>query len=98
MRRCSSSPPNEVNSALDWDRARDTMARPFVLDGRNLFSPREMMARGFEYPSFGRSEWFRISTSQAVFREFFQKSLLNLESICFNKEQIQRPYQKRVTC
>ncbi|MGC2418674.1 MAG: UDP binding domain-containing protein, partial [Candidatus Acidiferrales bacterium] len=41
---------------LDWDRVRDAMARPFVLDGRNLFSPREMKTRGFEYRSFGRSE------------------------------------------
>ena len=41
---------------LDWDRVRDAMARPFVLDGRNLFSPREMKSRGFEYRSFGRSE------------------------------------------
>ena len=41
---------------LDWDRVRDAMARPFVLDGRNLLSPREMKARGFEYRSFGRSE------------------------------------------
>jgi UDPglucose 6-dehydrogenase len=41
---------------LDWDRVREAMARPFVLDGRNLYSPREMKARGFEYRSFGRSE------------------------------------------
>lgn len=41
---------------LDWDRLRDAMARPLVLDGRNLFSPREMKARGFEYRSFGRPD------------------------------------------
>ncbi|MFZ0785539.1 MAG: UDP-glucose/GDP-mannose dehydrogenase family protein [Candidatus Acidiferrales bacterium] len=41
---------------LDWDRLHKAMARPFVLDGRNLFSPREMKTRGFEYRSFGRSE------------------------------------------
>ena len=36
---------------LDWERMREAMARPFVLDGRNLLSPREMKARGFEYRS-----------------------------------------------
>jgi UDPglucose 6-dehydrogenase len=41
---------------LDWDRVREAMTRPLVLDGRNLLSPREMKTRGFEYRSFGRSE------------------------------------------
>jgi UDPglucose 6-dehydrogenase len=41
---------------LDWERIRDAMARPLVLDGRNLLSPREMRARGFEYHSFGRPD------------------------------------------
>jgi UDPglucose 6-dehydrogenase len=41
---------------LDWDRIRDAMAHPFVLDGRNRFSPHEMKTDGFEYRSFGRSE------------------------------------------
>jgi UDPglucose 6-dehydrogenase len=42
---------------LDWDRIREVMARPLVLDGRNLLSPREMKARGFEYYSFGRPDF-----------------------------------------
>ena len=41
---------------LDWEQVRDTMARPLVLDGRNLLSPREMRACGFEYHSFGRPD------------------------------------------
>jgi UDPglucose 6-dehydrogenase len=41
---------------LDWDRIRDAMARPLIVDGRNLLSPREMKDRGFEYRSFGRSD------------------------------------------
>jgi UDPglucose 6-dehydrogenase len=40
--------------SLDWDRIRALMVRPLVLDGRNLLSPGEMRARGFEYRSFGR--------------------------------------------
>jgi len=30
------------------------MARPLVLDGRNLLEPKAMMERGFEYHSFGQ--------------------------------------------
>ena len=41
---------------LDWDRIRDTMARPLIVDGRNLLSPKEMKSRGFEYRSFGRPD------------------------------------------
>jgi len=41
---------------LDWDRIRDAMARPLIVDGRNLLSPREMKDRGFEYRSFGRAD------------------------------------------
>ena len=41
---------------LDWDRIRDAMARPLIVDGRNLLSPREMKDRGFEYRSFGRPD------------------------------------------
>jgi UDPglucose 6-dehydrogenase len=40
--------------ALDWNRIRDAMARPLILDGRNLLSPSEMKALGFEYHSIGR--------------------------------------------
>jgi UDPglucose 6-dehydrogenase len=39
---------------LDWDRVYGLMARPLVIDGRNLLDPRAMMERGFEYHSFGR--------------------------------------------
>lgn len=41
-------------AALDWDRIRDSMARPLLLDGRNLLDPTAMAQRGFEYHSFGR--------------------------------------------
>lgn len=39
---------------LDWKQIRLSMARPLVLDGRNLLSPEEMTALGFEYHSIGR--------------------------------------------
>jgi UDPglucose 6-dehydrogenase len=39
---------------LDWERIHGMMARPLVIDGRNLLEPAAMMDRGFEYFSFGR--------------------------------------------
>jgi UDPglucose 6-dehydrogenase len=44
----------DVFRKLDWDRAGKTMARKLVIDGRNLYSPRGMREKGFEYFSFGR--------------------------------------------
>ena len=42
---------------VDWKRIRDSMARPTVFDGRNLLSPSEMKALGFEYHSVGRPDF-----------------------------------------
>src|SRR5947208_1548784 len=39
---------------LDWERIHGLMARPLVLDGRNLLEPKAMIERGFEYHSFGQ--------------------------------------------
>jgi UDPglucose 6-dehydrogenase len=39
---------------LDWKRISQSMARPLLLDGRNLLAPEEMKALGFEYYSIGR--------------------------------------------
>lgn len=39
---------------LDWQRIRNQMARPLVLDGRNFLSPTHMKSLGFEYISVGR--------------------------------------------
>ena len=41
---------------LDWAKIRDTMARPLILDGRNLLVPSEMKKLGFEYRSIGRPD------------------------------------------
>jgi len=41
---------------LDWGRIRSLMARPLVLDGRNLLDPAQMKAAGFEYHSLGRPD------------------------------------------
>lgn len=45
----------DVFRNLDWKRAKTLMARALVVDGRNLYSPKEMRDLGFEYSSFGRT-------------------------------------------
>ncbi|HEY4777772.1 MAG TPA: UDP-glucose/GDP-mannose dehydrogenase family protein [Candidatus Acidoferrales bacterium] len=39
---------------LDWKRVHNEMARPLVIDARNVLNPAEMKSLGFEYYSFGR--------------------------------------------
>lgn len=41
---------------LDWQRIRELMIRPLLLDGRNLLRPAQMKAMGFEYHSVGRPD------------------------------------------
>ncbi|WP_125257764.1 UDP-glucose dehydrogenase family protein [Brevundimonas fluminis] len=41
--------------ALDLDRIKLTMAKPVMVDLRNVYRPDEMRARGFRYSSIGRS-------------------------------------------
>lgn len=41
---------------LDWPRIRRAMARPLLLDGRNLLDPVQMRKIGFEYHSIGRPD------------------------------------------
>ncbi|MEE9380108.1 MAG: UDP-glucose/GDP-mannose dehydrogenase family protein [Hyphomonadaceae bacterium] len=40
--------------ALDLDRVKSTLTSPIVVDLRNVYSPADMKARGFEYTSIGR--------------------------------------------
>jgi UDPglucose 6-dehydrogenase len=41
---------------LDWRRIQKEMARPLVIDSRNMLRPTEMRDLGFEYMSFGRPD------------------------------------------
>jgi UDPglucose 6-dehydrogenase len=41
---------------LDWQTVHTKMARPLVIDGRNMLRPADMKALGFEYLSFGRPD------------------------------------------
>jgi UDPglucose 6-dehydrogenase len=38
----------------DFERMKAAMARPLILDGRNLYDPDRMRALGFEYRGVGR--------------------------------------------
>ena len=41
---------------LDWKRLHGEMARPLIVDARNMLRPAEMESLGFEYVSFGRPQ------------------------------------------
>ena len=41
-------------ATLDWDRLREQLNDPIVIDGRNLYDPEAMAALGFTYYSVGR--------------------------------------------
>jgi UDPglucose 6-dehydrogenase len=49
---------------LDWKQIRVEMARPLVIDARNMLRPAEMKALGFEYVSFGRPEQVAVTAMQ----------------------------------
>lgn len=51
---------------LDWKRIHQSMARPLVLDGRNLLSSKEMAALGFEYQSVGRPNALQAMPTTSV--------------------------------
>ena len=40
---------------LDMERVRQSMRYPLLVDGRNLYDPQEMVAKGFFYQPIGRS-------------------------------------------
>jgi len=39
---------------LDFERVRESMAQPYLFDGRNLYDPQEMERLGFKYRCVGR--------------------------------------------
>jgi len=44
----------ELRDLLPSDEVRDAMARPLIIDGRNLLDPAAIAAAGFEYEAIGR--------------------------------------------
>ena len=49
---------------LDWKRIQGEMARPLLVDGRNMLRPADMQALGFEYLSFGKARADRLRRPQ----------------------------------
>jgi len=49
---------------LNWKKIHGEMARPLVIDARNMLRPAEMAALGFEYMSFGRPEQVGVTALQ----------------------------------
>jgi len=50
---------------LDLDRLRTSMRYPLVIDGRNLYRPEAMAAKGFDYHSVGRRDAKRATPASA---------------------------------
>lgn len=48
---------------VDLSRVRSLMARPLLVDGRNMFCPEDIIARGFEYIGVGRRPLVRELTA-----------------------------------
>lgn len=41
---------------VDFRRLKQVMARPVIIDGRGIFSPKRLEKFGFEYRALGRGE------------------------------------------
>ncbi len=54
---------------LDWDEVKKFVARPLVVDGRNMFKPAEMTARGIHYIGTGRLPAFSVDGDPAKPKE-----------------------------
>jgi UDPglucose 6-dehydrogenase len=39
---------------LDWEKVRQAMVHPFILDGRNFLEPAKLQRLGFRYEAMGR--------------------------------------------
>jgi len=38
----------------DWDKVTSLLKSPIIIDGRNMYDPKEMVKKGFVYHSVGR--------------------------------------------
>jgi UDPglucose 6-dehydrogenase len=53
---------------LDLDKLQAALRFPIVIDGRNLYDPREMLERGFTYLSVGRAAMYPAREAAAARR------------------------------
>jgi UDPglucose 6-dehydrogenase len=56
----------EEFAALDLDRVLQQLKYPIVIDGRNLYEPAAMAARGFTYYSVGRQAGTPVSSAEGA--------------------------------
>jgi UDPglucose 6-dehydrogenase len=52
--------------ALDLEKLRATLRYPVIIDGRNMYSPEQMIKAGFIYSSVGRPDAFPTTTTTAA--------------------------------
>lgn len=62
---------------LDWRRIRNEMARPLIIDARNMLDLEEMKTLGFEYMSFGRPDTVSVGRRNGVLRSSWRKQVRN---------------------
>ena len=55
--------------ALDWDRIKQQLKRPILVDLRNVYRPAEMQKRGFSYHSIGRGQAESSAESNRAIKE-----------------------------
>jgi UDPglucose 6-dehydrogenase len=53
---------------VDWERVRGLVARPLLIDGRNLFSAAELASQGFQYIGLGRNASALTEAEQVAFK------------------------------
>jgi UDPglucose 6-dehydrogenase len=51
--------------SVDWARLRSVVSRPLLIDGRNMFDPKEATTHGFHYVSIGRESFFSTLAEDA---------------------------------
>ncbi len=56
----------DIVRALDWDRIRNQLRSPILVDLRNIYRPAEMRARGFNYYSVGQADQDSVAPSAVV--------------------------------
>jgi len=52
--------------SVDWARLRSVVSRPLLIDGRNMFDPKEATAQGFHYVCIGRQPAFSNEAEEAL--------------------------------
>ena len=63
---------------LNFERLSSLMARPLILDGRNLYDPERLRRLGFEYHSVGRASAATVGPGVAAARKSALKETVSV--------------------